>query len=693
MPDYAPALLCFVSVLICLALGLLVLARADRDALHWAFAASLAALALAQVGNGLSVLSGSMPDALRWRRSALVGETLMPTGWLIFSLTFARINTPNILHEWKSVLYAFGALTALFLALVPSDRMFHLSQTASGEGYVALGPSGRIYASLYLIAQVLVLANLEQTIRHADQETRWYIKFPVVGLGLLCVYFLYQTSDLLLYSVWHQELVSLSAAVSCVACCLMGYGLLHRPIPNVQIYISRKVISSSLTFMIVGGFLAVTGLTAWFLRSSSLPGGMILSILFVLLAVTGLVFVLLSARLRQGMSRFVERHFFPHKYDYRTRWTEVSEALGEPGTPEQIAWRAVQLFKGIFGARRIAIWMATDLEDGTWTRIGAHNVIGNVDHLKDSRAVREWLEAQKDPRDLLTDSHTLPSALEAVVQSTEAVLIVPLKAGHHAIGWVALGPHGRGPEYGQQDQDLLRCIAAQVADRLQHLVLADRLIMAREMEAFYEYSTFFLHDLKNFTAALSLVTQNAERHGSNPEFQHAAMRSVAATVRKMLALIGTVSALSRDLHPKLAPVELNELVDELLKGFGGGAGATLVRRTEPIPPVEADPDQLHQVLLNLILNAQEAVGPHGQITIRTEADPAEVRLVVEDNGCGMDRATIAGLFRPFRTTKGRGLGIGLYQCRKIIQAHRGVLEVESEVGKGSRFVIRLRASR
>jgi signal transduction histidine kinase len=189
------------------------------------------------------------------------------------------------------------------------------------------------------------------------------------------------------------------------------------------------------------------------------------------------------------------------------------------------------------------------------------------------------------------------------------------------------------------------------------------------------------------------VTQNAERHGGNPEFQHAAMRSVAATVRKMQALIGTVSALSRDLHPKLARVELNALVDELLKGFSGGAGAALVRRAEPIPPVEADPDQLHQVLLNLILNAQEAVGPHGQITIRTEAESSEVRLVVEDNGCGMDRATIAGLFRPFRTTKGRGLGIGLYQCQKIIQAHHGVLEVESEVGKGSRFVIRLRASR
>jgi signal transduction histidine kinase len=77
------------------------------------------------------------------------------------------------------------------------------------------------------------------------------------------------------------------------------------------------------------------------------------------------------------------------------------------------------------------------------------------------------------------------------------------------------------------------------------------------------------------------------------------------------------------------------------------------------------------------------------VTVHTEADEAFVLLMVEDNGCGMDRATVAGLFRPFHTLKGRGLGIGLYQCRKIVEAHKGTLTVESEPGKGSRFTVRL----
>jgi len=166
---------------------------------------------------------------------------------------------------------------------------------------------------------------------------------------------------------------------------------------------------------------------------------------------------------------------------------------------------------------------------------------------------------------------------------------------------------------------------------------------------------------------------------------------VSATVKKMSALIGTLGALSRDPYPKAVRLDLNALVEEVLRGFNGAAVARLVYEPGSIGGVQGDRDQLQQVLLNLILNAQEAVGEEGVITIRTAGEGESVTLIVEDNGCGMDQTTAAGLFKPFHTTKGRGLGIGLYQCRKIIAAHRGELEVDSEVGKGSRFIVRLPA--
>jgi putative PEP-CTERM system histidine kinase len=398
----------------------------------------------------------------------------------------------------------------------------------------------------------------------------------------------------------------------------------------------------------------------------------------------------LSAQLRQALSRLVERNFFPHKYDYRARWVEVTEAIAAPGTAEQIGWRIVQLLKGMFGARSVAVWLAAEPESDSWRRISAHNVGSGSSRLKSGSGIRLWLERQSEPARRIHAIQDLPVPMLASLHEMEAILLVPLKGGRQAIGWMALGRSSRA-DYTQQDLDLLRCIAAQVADRLQHLILADRLAMAREMEAFYQYSAFFLHDLKNFTATLSLVVQNAVKHGKDQEFQRAAISTVSATVKKMSGLIGTLGALSRDPTPKAMRLDLNALVEDILRSFNGAAVARLVYEPGSVNMIQGDRDQLQQVLLNLILNAQEAVDETGVITIRTTREGDSVTLIVEDNGCGMDQHTADGLFKPFRTTKGRGLGIGLYQCRKIVAAHQGELEVDSEVGKGSRFIVRLPA--
>lgn len=687
--SYFPLILSFFSIAACLLLALLVMARAHRLPVHWALTAALVALAVTQLGNGMSLMADSPDNLLYWRRIASIGEMCMPAAWLLFSVTFARLNAREFIREWQPGLIASGFLTLLFLGFVGSDRLFTL--LSPHVMVVGLGPSGRIYAALYLMSQVLILANLEQTLRHADDRARWYIKFPIVGLGLITMYFLYQMSDLLLYSIWHPELAWLSGLVAATACILIGYGLVYRPIPDVQVYISRKVVTSSVSFFLVGGVLAGTGLIAWFIHASGLPGSMVLSALFVLLAGTGLVFVLLSAHLRQSLSRLVERHFFPHKYDYRTRWLEVTQTIGSGQTPEQIAWRAVDLFKGMFGAKALAIWIVADADEGLWDRVAGHHMTTTYGQLKDTGGIKEWLERQEEPIDVALSLRELPALLADELQASGAVLVIPLRAASHAIGWIALGPQANGSEYSHQDRDLLRCVAAQLADRLQHLMLADRLMMAREMEAFYEYSTFFLHDLKNFIATLSLVVQNAERHGGKPDFQLAAMVTIGSTVRKMTTLMGTVAALSRDPKPKLQIVDLNKLVDDVLEGFNGAVGATLLHYPQTVPLVEADPDQLQQVVLNLVLNAQDAVGSDGRIVLQTATMEGDALLVVEDNGCGMDHPTMAGLFRPFRSSKGKGLGIGLYQCRKILRAHGGTLTVESEKGKGTKFIIRLRA--
>ena len=115
-----------------------------------------------------------------------------------------------------------------------------------------------------------------------------------------------------------------------------------------------------------------------------------------------------------------------------------------------------------------------------------------------------------------------------------------------------------------------------------------------------------------------------------------------------------------------------------------------------MPPVAATRDELHQLLLNLLLNAADALedvkdeGPARQeIRIGTAVEADRVVLRVADRGLGLSNEAVGNLFRPFRSTKDGGLGLGLYECKRIVESHGGRILVQSEVGKGTEFRVEL----
>jgi signal transduction histidine kinase len=107
------------------------------------------------------------------------------------------------------------------------------------------------------------------------------------------------------------------------------------------------------------------------------------------------------------------------------------------------------------------------------------------------------------------------------------------------------------------------------------------------------------------------------------------------------------------------------------------------------PRVTADADQIQQVLLNLIQNAVQATPRGGNVTLRARQAGGGVEIEVEDTGSGIAPEHRAKIFDPFYTTRPKGTGLGLFVAHGIVQRHRGAIEVESEVGKGTRFRIQL----
>jgi putative PEP-CTERM system histidine kinase len=270
------------------------------------------------------------------------------------------------------------------------------------------------------------------------------------------------------------------------------------------------------------------------------------------------------------------------------------------------------------------------------------------------------------------------------MQAQGISVLVPLVAGDLLIGVLGCAKSRSGFSMDREDFNLLNTVARQAANNFLIARLSESLVRAKEMEAFHAFSAFVLHDMKNFVSMLSLVVRNADRNLDNPEFRKDAIRSVSQTVEKMKKMMERLSALSRDPVLQGEAIDLDELAREVAAEMKGTLRSQIVGEFGGALPVEGDPSEIRKVLTNLVLNAEEAMEHGGEVRIATYATDGKNVLAVSDRGCGMTREFIAeSLFKPFATTKSQGFGIGLYQVKRIVEAHGGSIEVDSDVGKGT----------
>jgi len=270
---------------------------------------------------------------------------------------------------------------------------------------------------------------------------------------------------------------------------------------------------------------------------------------------------------------------------------------------------------------------------------------------------------------------------------------VPLVSGGALVGLVTVADRVNGLAFSVEDLDLLKCIGDQVAGGLRNIQLSQKLMQNKEMEAFQAMSAFFIHDLKNTTSTLSLMLQNLSAHFGDPSFREDCLRSLSRGVGHLNDLIKRLTLLRHELELKKTETDLNALVSNTINDLDGLKGSSLIKDLQPMPRLLADPAQLQKVLVNLLLNAKEAVNGAGEIRVCTAQEKGMALISVADNGCGMTPEFMRrSLFRPFQTTKKTGLGIGMFHSKAIIEAHQGRIEVESTVGEGTTFRVLLPAS-
>ncbi|HYY57145.1 MAG TPA: ATP-binding protein [Pyrinomonadaceae bacterium] len=215
----------------------------------------------------------------------------------------------------------------------------------------------------------------------------------------------------------------------------------------------------------------------------------------------------------------------------------------------------------------------------------------------------------------------------------------------------------------------------------------------RQFQSFFRLSAMMTHDLKNAIAALSLIVRNMENRFHREEFRADAMQSLMLATDKLRVLVaklsGPVESLSGE-YKRPRPTDLIPIIERVMALTATPAGAThyVEKRLPPSLIAHIDGERIERVVENLIINAVEAMGTQsGRLTVEAgHAGDDKVFFSVADTGPGMSPEFIdKRLFRPFATTKKRGVGLGLYTCREVVRAHGGQIDVESHEGSGTCF--------
>jgi signal transduction histidine kinase len=219
------------------------------------------------------------------------------------------------------------------------------------------------------------------------------------------------------------------------------------------------------------------------------------------------------------------------------------------------------------------------------------------------------------------------------------------------------------------------------------------------MELMSQWSSMLLHDLKNYLHPLRMVATNLVENKDRPDVADLCSQDISRVTDRMEALVQKLGQLRQDPALGAEPLCPNDVVREAIGGLQVESRPRLqvALGLDAKQAVVGDRDMLRRVVENLVTNAVDAMSGTGTLTIRT-ADlhangSSKVHLFVEDTGAGMSEEFVRDrLFRPFSTTKKKGLGIGLYQCRCIVRAHGGDLLVRSREGKGTVFQVVLGAA-
>ncbi|MBN1255117.1 MAG: GAF domain-containing protein [Deltaproteobacteria bacterium] len=672
-----------------------ILKQGGNKKLNRSFAMLCISISIWNFGYLLLYISNSRDFALFSRQINFLGAVFAPSTFLYFVL----ILTNNITKRTSIISFsAFSFSVILFLANFRGFTTYDVIQYSWGYLPKA-GKTGFIFTSLFLIyvlyAHFLLFGSLKKSSGVKHNQLKYVLFAAIVGFGGGI------TNFLVVHGGYKIAMYPIGNASALLWQGIIAYAIYKHHLMDINVVIKRGAVYAILSL----GILFPSGLLIFFAQwyFFGLTNSFFSLLTFSTLVLASLVIL----KVKPDIEEYIERKLFRGKFEYKKALRELTEIIVSFLDEKELFKKAGTIFTKDLGAEKVSFFML-DKEKRAYTLRTSQSVPGSkvLKEISRDDPFFKWLKEKsgtvvKEELEQLGDDDTIKPIVSRL-QSLEAEVCIPFLARDDLIGFINLGNKRSGAMYSHEDLELLEHVGTQASVALENARLYQemertQILMRRSdrLSSLGSLTANLAHELRNPMATIKTFLDLFPERYKDKEFRSDFLKLTNSEVDRINALVTELLNFARPTPPEFRKEDVNAVIDETLNLVAVEAkkrDITVDTNLQTVLPLaRLDKNQIKQVLLNIFLNAVEAISAHGTITVTSRSirkkDTAYVQVEITDTGKGIAKKQLDSIFDPFFTTKEKGVGLGLSISHQIIQEHHGILEVASKPKKGTTFSI------
>lgn len=418
----------------------------------------------------------------------------------------------------------------------------------------------------------------------------------------------------------------------------------------------------------------------------------------------------LFGRIKPRAEKVIEQMFFKDRYDYRETLGNFSKAMVSILDLQSLLKRIMETITQTMGVEKASLFLVNE-EKGGYNLCESKNVriTTSTQHLPQDDPLPLYLQKIGEIiiREELAKGANISELDEVVKEMSllESEVSIPFISKGQLIGMINLGYKFNKDIYSHEDVELLNTLANQAAIAIENARLYEDLkrskTYVRRADRLASLGTLtagLAHEIRNPLVAIKTFTHLLPDRLDDEEFREQFLKIASSEVDRISLLVTELLDFARPSDPKLELENTNTILDGMILLVSTETKKKKIdiikSYASDLPLIQMDREQIKQVFLNILINGIQATSENGQITVKTRSfmkpgGEPHVQIEFTDTGCGIPSEHLEEIFNPFFTTKDTGSGLGLSISHQIVQDHRGYIDVESQLDKGSSFFINL----